>query len=379
MLKLIVDVKRGEVQSATVPVRWCVDKATLDELKKMDVVEPYLLLVTVFGGREMSRQLAPLSQLMDFVALRHSGINTIYATIVFPVNKQKSESGYDALWRMFLKRKGGTYDTDLVGSDGKFIKEIVCWRKNTWNLEFAEVVVIVPGQFFAKEPAKWERRWVNLWFEDDRVRDQCQFRRRRILAYTIQPLAVLVWIIVRFLVGLGGMILFFGFFGDINKRLNLKPFIHPWSSSIAEVWDNSGKSLFNSVFLWPFSPLVFWTMLIFTIICIGLTKTSISFWEAIGIAAICQLSLISTYYFFMVLGAAILWIFGWTIDQVTDKLLFVDEKPQKVRQRVIENEGWLLCERDLTPSVEALPTQKRTVYLRYMDLKAKVCRPFPKW
>lgn len=39
----------------------------------------------------------------------------------------------------------------------------------------------------------------------------------------------------------------------------------------------------------------------------------------------------------------------------------------------------LLCDgRDLKPSIADLPPERRTVHLRFLDLKAKVCRPFAK-
>jgi hypothetical protein len=373
MLKLIVGDQGKEVQSATVPVRWCVDKETLNELKKEGVTDPYLLLVTTGNGRELSRQLAPLSQLMDFVALRHPGRNTIYATIVFAVDKEDNESVYGALHRMFLRKSRRYYDSDVISYDGNFIKEIkhsgcIC------NLEFVETDVMVPEELFAKKPSKWEERWINLWFEDTKIKDQCQFRRRRILAYTIQPLAVSGWIIMRFLMGLICGIFHLGILG--HKKTDFRPLIHPWRYDLSEIWHNVGKSFLNSVFLWPFSPIVFCVTIFISNALNIWTHRGLSLWEVMGLASIINLGVAFIYYVGLIVAVMFVFSTGWTIEKIKAEWL-TKKKQMQDRQKEIIDEGWLLCDKDLTPSIRALPEQKRTVYLRYMDLKAKVCRPFP--
>src|SRR4051812_9369593 len=87
-------------QEACVPVRWCVSKDVLETLEKDNVKEPLLFISITHNKREVDRVLVPLEQMMEYIQLRHAGINTLHAFIVW--------SDYESSDRMvnrFLSRR----------------------------------------------------------------------------------------------------------------------------------------------------------------------------------------------------------------------------------------------------------------------------------
>ena len=179
-MKLIVSSE--EVGSPTVPLRWCITPDEVQHLKQEKMLNPHLLLVAIHGDWEVDRQLVPLSQMLTYVTFSRSGKNRLAACIV-----SNSESVKELKKRYLGKDEYGHYNCNVF-EDGRL------------QVGYAQtgVTVQVAKEFFAKEPAAWERFWVNLWFET-RQRDQCQFRRRRMLAYSIQPPLVLLYVTAKIL------------------------------------------------------------------------------------------------------------------------------------------------------------------------------------
>lgn len=68
------------------------------------------------------------------------------------------------------------------------------------QISYAEVVVEVPEEFFAPEPkTKFEKAiysWVNSWYRLKPV-DQCEYRKRKIWAFTLKPVIYLLGFIPR--------------------------------------------------------------------------------------------------------------------------------------------------------------------------------------
>ncbi len=185
MLRLIIEEKERVVQSASLPVRWCISKEVINVLKERKVVNPYILIVTVADGREMTRQLVPMEDTMIYVQFAKPGENTIFAHIVW-----NADGEFNSLWKTYLRRSEGRYYTDVINSAGEMFGD------QHGPLRIASVKVIVPKELFAKEPPEWEQRWVNAYFSQP-PRDQCEYRKRRLIAYTLQP----IWFVIRFILG----------------------------------------------------------------------------------------------------------------------------------------------------------------------------------
>ena len=59
------------------------------------------------------------------------------------------------------------------------------------------------------------------------------------------------------------------------------------------------------------------------------------------------------------------------------KMRKMEEKEKKMlKSRYAEYESIIACNGEFSPKIDALPPKKRTITLRYKNLKGKVCKPF---
>ncbi len=371
MLKLIIG-DEGMVQNATIPVRWCVDKNTLEELKKKGVLNPHLLLVNVAAKTEISRVLVPLEQAMEYIQFQTPGRNIIYATIVWAKNGKST-----TLWESFIRRENNRYNTDVLHSDGKFYYTENQEGFSFITAEFAEVDVVIPQEIFAKAPPRWLERWVNLWYET-KTRDQCHFRKRMIAAFTIQPPLVLLWLILRSLIGIA--VAMFWIFLIGTRGINLKPIIHPWRRKLEWVWDGreetiflrewkdkKGKTSLVQFYLLPLIPIV---PVILFMVCFLIFAGKLKYTTENAVYSSLYMSMIIT---------GILVICGAIIDAISHLISYIPVKPLEIKReeykRKYDEFEYLLCDGWL-PKIQDLPPKRRTIHLRFIDLKAKVFKPF---
>ncbi|OGF51901.1 hypothetical protein A2739_01425 [Candidatus Giovannonibacteria bacterium RIFCSPHIGHO2_01_FULL_43_100] len=313
MIKLFVE--ETKLQSPTVRLQWCIEPETLRLLREKKAEKPYLLIVTYADNREKTHQLAPLDQLEEYVALPCSGENKIFAAIVWA---EKNEFPYLTLWKKYLRRERNHYANYMVAVhtwDGGH--EFDCMLRDN-NLGFANITVVVPSKLFAKEPAEWEKRWVNLWYDYPPF-DQCQFKKRRIPAYSIQPLVIFMWLIAKPLFCIIATIFLLIFWMDNAVRhIDLRPLFHPWK--------------FETKTLWYFvedEPNIF----------------------------------------------ARIW--KYTLGKMFTEMDKEDESIQRQKMDRIYDDysRLLLCDRRPSDPRTVLPTSYK-IYLAFRDLKAKHCRPF---
>ena len=394
MLKLIVGEEGGVVQNAIIPVRWCVDKSTLEELKQRGVVNPHILIVIASRERgyesklyytETSRYLAPLEQLIEYVRFLKPGKNTIFATIVW--EREKIGKKID-LWVRYSRKTEGRYLTDLIHYNGGF------YPQDDSSSEVAETNVEVPTGLFAKEYPKWLKKWVNLWYET-KPKDQCHFRRRIIPAFTIQPLLILPWLVIRSLLAFAiALILLLS--GE--RKIGFKAIIHPWKRDFGDIWAFTEGSIFSKEwkdekgkehqirFLLPLAPIypVALLLILYGIGVLGLGKLLES-WKPFD------------YYINsgIVVGFTVVYAGIWDLAiylfvqlRILLKPLIKALKPAPLPEPkplsrpeppVIsyDSEQFLLCDGNLSTNIKDLPPKRRTVYLKFHDLKAKICKPLP--
>lgn len=366
MLKLIVGEEGGMAQSASILIKWCTDKTTLEKLKGMGVLNPHILLVNAVGGKEISRLLVPLKQAMEYVRFQTHGRNTIYATIVWADDGKPS-----TLWDI--------YATDVLDCNGSFHYNMDSYQGFGFTTtEFAGIDVVIPQELFAKAPPRWLERWVNLWYET-KTRDQCHFRKRMIPAFTIQPPLVLLWLILRSLIGVAAVMFWILLIG--MRGINLKPLIHPWRQKLEWVWvgrketiflrdlrDKKGEE-FYQLYILPLMPIVPVILFMFSfLIFAGKLKYTT------------ENAVYSSLYMSMIITGFLV-ICGAIIDAISHLISYMPVKPLEVKREEYKQKydgfGYLLCDGgDLPANLNALPPKRRTIHLRFMNLKAKVCKPF---
>ena len=387
MLRLIFDPEK-KAQSATMPVSWCISKDTLEELKKNNILDPMILIITVKDMQEKSRQLAPLDALMDYIQFQTAGENKVIAMIVWSYEKtsKKRKKQLNKRFMTFSSICGGVkfYNYPVLDAEGELRDKI------EYSGESAEITVDVPSQLFAKEPAKWEKRWVNLWHETSTI-DECHFRKRRILAYTLQPpimLAyVIIWPIMRFAAAL-----FLALMG--YTKVDWMPVLRVFSYNTDDIWSDleydkstymirtigkDAKFEHKTWYLSPFSPL-------FVILCFLLSYFYVinnvqfsSAWQAVSIQALIGFGApVACSLFLLVVG-----LFACLLDYAVDAIgaSYLEKWMRKDKEQLEKYEDkfqTLLCNGEFAPKMASLPPEKRTVHLRFWEVKGKVCKPYAK-
>lgn len=192
--ELIVGDETGEILNGDIPVRWCVTPELVSELEEHEVVDAHVLLVTATEkGTEMDRKLVPITELMTYVRFTRAGTMKIYGFIM------SGKVGRKKLYQTYRQKNGGEYSTGVICD----------YTENPYDdikYEYTrtQVDVVIPAGVFGKEPGPWMKWFVNMWHTySGRVVDECHYRRRLILAFTLKWIPVLIWTVGMVLVRLG--------------------------------------------------------------------------------------------------------------------------------------------------------------------------------
>ena len=384
---------------SVISVRWCVDQRILDKLKELKEEDPLLLLVVVkmpddsyhyHCPRDVLRKLVPIGQEMEYIQFQGPGFYKIIATIISGTETTVSVKKYflqkDSVHSYENSVLG--YNTDSLQSHGflSFVdincpeidrREYSCGRIGEGSLR-----INVSADFFAKEPPEWLKRWANYWFGTKPL-DQCQFRGRCILAFTVQPPVMLFWLVGKIVIALvaGLILLLCG-----AKMVRFSPVLHPLTYHLEEVWLFTREFIFftrKRPYLAPLAPIFILFVLALTILLniilnMGMGVPALLA-GSVGFNAFCAL--------LVVLVSTALKRQPTTKAPAKPTWMIEEEKKQKKKQeeqarleRIYGNFSGIVCAGGpLKASLDALPKEKRTVHLRYFGLKARLCKPFARY
>lgn len=372
-----------DIQSTSVPVRWCLGRDEINKLAETGEKALILLLVVSDNGQDRSetRSLIPVEQMMEYVNFYTPGKHKIFSTVVWKkyknsdLNKFFLSKGDDRYYRNSLY---DYYDKKLFENDSN----VFC------SLGVHKFEVNVPKEVFAKEPPAWEKSWVN-WFYEGKPKDQCYYRRRRLFAYSVQPSLVLVCFfaleIATFSITLA--LLLFGM-----KGIGFRKIIHPFLESFSSIWDETKGSIFGewivprllpSIFLG--SSLICWaTCKIFSFQIFGFQTTDWIKAIITGGIVVGAVATASVFTSLCCLGVSKI------VDKIRDTLESKDrmaqkklraevaekERGKKLRERIEAEYALLACNGNFSVDMQALPPEKRTIHLRYKELKSRRCKSF---
>ena len=169
------------VEDSSLQVRWCPTRTEQDRIARMARAgqKSFVLLVGVHEKTsEQIRCLVPVEDVFKYVVFPRPGAWSLSGFVMWEEDQKTRpfKSARRLLEERHLTRNwlGYTYSPPFGVS----------------SIESEPVVLEVPEEAFAAEPPKWEKRWVlALWKSP--VKDQCDYRKRRVFAYTIQPLLFL--------------------------------------------------------------------------------------------------------------------------------------------------------------------------------------------
>lgn len=423
MLSLIVDPTPHGHANATVPVRWCISEAAREAILGRNIEDPYVVLVVENGGKELNRVVRPLTDMMAYVQVPRAGRSTIHGAIVFQRTDTK-----EARKRLGNPRRVSLLDWEVIGErelsqkidelyqkmealeddaeEGadvyshpdyiaydserdKLVAEreaLIAKGVKRTVLGFSEIEyrarmlgesdafdVDIPDFLFARR-RPWLDRYSRImpWWHGTEDRDECSRRNRVLWTALLTPLYAVALLLIKpfFLLWALFLAVFLGY-----RDVNWKPVVQLDNWSIGAI----GRDLNSSFWLTKRVP--------------DSEKLSGYRDEGRGLVALLNppLLAIMTFVVFVaikggmvtlyVLGIlAILALIGYALSRVVPG--FADRREAR-REREFHEELGLMV-RDASEvgcaeaNLDALPLQRRTVYLRFCDLKARVCKPMQK-
>ncbi len=374
-MKFELHVTDADVSNGNISISWCLDKAGLDLLKDKDIKNPVVVLCiapasdNAYDSKKEARRIVPLKDLIAYVDFRRAGKNNIWGFICEDMKLAKNK---------FLKKDDGDFYSDILNKEGDDYRSDRCrlsgfitGNKYLYNetaycivnkesddyeklkaqyLTSEPISVDVPKECFAPEPSELEKTWVNHFFSTKAI-DQCNFRRRRIFAYSVQPFIIIVDVIIRLI--LVCISILFGL-----RSLDLK-LLHPLRYDMATAFEVLN---FNKGTIFIKKP----------------TKLSHAFTDFIALPFMPVIIIIFYFLFRVQLIKAlsfivILFLICCCIIYVYDN---VKEREQLAAPWYTEAEDIVVCGEMKPHKLSDLPAKYKTIKLRFQDLKAKICRPF---
>ena len=177
------------MDSATIPIQWFFSDEVIAK-KPVHLLffeqDKFESSIEYHSGEYGRRYACRVSAGTKFIQLFTPGYHRMMV-LVFAENDNKMKKVIDG----FLAGEGTHYESSIPWSkveDGSYVREWSCLGV----LATAIVEFVVPEALFAKKPetrfqkAIW--KWANLWY-DKSPRDECEYRKRKILAFTLKPIA----------------------------------------------------------------------------------------------------------------------------------------------------------------------------------------------
>lgn len=359
-----------EIQTGSVALSWCIGKDLLEKLAQTGIVDPQLVIVIALKGktyplRQENRIVVPLRDLMTFVSFHRPGEHNIFAFI--------AGTHYQKVLRNFVyARQGGQYDNDILDYDGEAIlsslRAEIVWGDTV-------LTVNIPTRCFAKEPPAWEKPWVN-WLLSGRADNTCAYGKRRSFAYSLQiPLAAVIYLIR---IGFTTFLLLCTFRG-----INFRPLFHLLQESTLDISSNLStplviprtENVLRKMFFVPLMPILWMPGFLISFTSNG--------WNWDGLYGGLIISTFIGIIFFTAFG-----IVGvnslieslprsWrTWREGRNKKEDVEQEVKELWYTSPEEQALLNCANGPRRQICDLPHGRRTIRLRYLDLKAKKCKPF---
>lgn len=372
-------VDHQNAQSATVPVRWCINSEAEEELRNRGVDDPFILLIVRNAkSRSEQRWVVPIGQLVQFVPFTGPGENTIFATIIYTKNGRATLS---TLKKKYLAKRGNKYRLAIYNKHGLVSKSL----RRTIGRE--TISVDVDKKFFAGEPNRFEKWWVNFWFKSKPV-NQCAFRKRRILAYTIQwpviiPCAIVLCVVRLIVASLIAIFL-------VKKDIGWKAIFRPWKYSSGEIWwvmedyepydSNIWLHLFGRPVSWVILGIIYLILFetglvpgIWSDLVESLSTILKVAWVMLGVIAVVALGMLAYTFIYTFIGSYIDRQYKKRL--LSSRLLALKARLQAKRGIPVDSNP-LTCGNLKGASIDILPAPYRTFRLCAQRVLARVCKPF---
>lgn len=358
---------------------------------------------------------------MTYVGFRFPGNHSIHARLVWPLFP--GSKGLRKMNGWFLERQNRrSYENTVLNYERTELKYHACVAESAYDLSASEPLdVVVDAGHFAKEPPEWLKTWVNLPYSIPPV-DQCAFKKRAIAAFTIQPpIWLLFWTVIGFVYAFVciATLIFCGLF--LARGTNLKAiwkFDGPagiWPRvKIVRRFDRDGNH--RSLWIWedqhgqikvyralisPFGFLVYlgilqylhleWEVGYLELVLLALSKSVTMLGVVLGLLLQFGLTLVATVAIGAIVSSALgYFLFRWASHAVQQRKAYeatpeyrerMKKEAEERRKEYLESAyRYLTCptvaQAPVAATVKALPPKRRTLRLRFHELKREVCRPY---
>lgn len=412
-------------------VRWCLTPETVQELVEQEALNPVMLIVVTDDSsqRELARHVFPLIQELAFISLNHAGVSTLHATIVWSqfsgdnaerILKAKNDFGGYRFGVMEFYSPGRTdlvrlrirlfdelnghidsVDGAMRRSDQEIETEIAeteamihaCVDAYAIREDFdilgrldyeVSINVDVPAAMFAPEPPKITK-WLSELYQWKRPpRDQCERRKRAyvitlptlplaaVMAVTVAVAVAIWWVICKLsMLAVVAVLNIWGSRGiDYYPLWDIKSFSVKdiWFDLKPSIWWTRKEQVSQYSTIYPERHLVFKLVnppAILGLSLLSLLATrgegSLPWWAALAMFLVAWLALAF-------------------VVQSRRSPKAVESQMKTELSVLAQKLDGLTCTLDAKKeaTLAALPKERRTVYLRFLDVKSKVCRPYAK-
>jgi hypothetical protein len=388
--------EEGQV-AATCFIRWCQPNgALIQEITARKFVNPMLILAIYaprldsIGNRRFeslsmtSLVVSPLTQEMTHVNFQRPGKNTIRGLII--------DVSTDSDYKLLKSIKKG--DFSFFSDENEISRHV--WRSGLKYIELdSEIDVEVPVEMFAKEPSQFRKKLVKRFFKGKEV-DQCHLRARTIASCVAASLLLTIGQIIKFSFTMIATVLGV-------RSIRYKELLHPWRRGIfgpIEYLDKKGSFWFSDEYggfrvtpLLVLNPIVLTVpaFIVWAVVSLNVQNHNTikhvvhklpypPYWHYLWVIDrwIVATAIIGTVCGVVLVGGLALYAhFFDTAEKRQARANKKDTARRAKENQIASDLASMTCKS--TPSVAtlgALPREKRTVALRFADLKIRVCKPY---
>jgi hypothetical protein len=368
MLKLFVS--DADATTGSIPISWCIDDETFLYMKEEGAKAPYVIIYITPEEQPGKVYIVrvPFKRMMTYIPLKFKGKNRIFGRIKF------DDSGnYCPKDIRYADLEPREYDNEDKTTNKIFVRDFEVGKDYKDDSDFllfyskttagTYLSINVPAECFAKEPPEWEKAWVNAMIKGQPF-DQCEFRRRRLWAYSVQPLIALVLMIVR---AVPTLVAFLVAARGFSLKYLFSPFAMDLDDTKEMFYDGylfvrSGKmKWFKKYYLLPLTPIFSFPIITLVILCLtgNIAATNIGMVLLMIVGTLLSIGV-------LVLIACVI---AYFIVSYLNKIPSWYDDQSEIEAIVCDGSA-------VSTKISKLPQKKRTVYLRYQAMKNKVCKPF---
>ncbi|MFH1899493.1 MAG: hypothetical protein ABIJ82_03470 [Patescibacteria group bacterium] len=241
-INLVLNGGQSTLDTATVPIEWHFSNELIAKRPQYIMICDHPdSLVELNNSTYYSfgvRHLFDVRTLVSYVQLHRAGRHCFIALVFYGDKKDALERAHK-----YTKKDNRYYNKSL------YVHSVLINNQDNdvYSCEMTTVEFEVPPQLFSERPKSkfgqiiWA--WVNRWCDTDPV-DECAYRRRKIFAFTLQPI---LFLICRLLTGSVGT-LYTAIGASILWFIGWRPI--PVFANIAASWKSKGFKLELNRYCW---------------------------------------------------------------------------------------------------------------------------------